>query len=200
MKGRVYERAHGQIFTVIIKKISLCRYLLTIFLIVRKPILKKGKSPRSSAKKRGVRPSPSPRKSKLETSKRALFQSPPNDRAGPSNRVATQIPSNPQRIKRALFSATKTKDSTVASSTVKDLKKVISVEESRKRKSEDDLEGPRCKWAKSLSFDCSHSLESNSADSWMSERYSTGSFNIKNDGPPKQTRCELSETHRKVRF
>ncbi|CAK9807139.1 hypothetical protein ANTPLA_LOCUS5180 [Anthophora plagiata] len=77
-----------------------------VVLNIKKPTVKKGKSPRrksprgksprgksprgtprSSTKKRIARrlilDGPSPLKSKIETSKRALFQSPPPDRAGP---------------------------------------------------------------------------------------------------------------------
>ena len=79
----------------------------------------RGKTPRSSAKKRQRRllfEGPSPRKTKIETSKRALFQSPPADRPGPSRAVVTATVTsnnnnnNPQRIKRALFSTTPKKN------------------------------------------------------------------------------------------
>lgn len=68
------------------------------------------KTPRSSAKKRLLLrrlqlDGPSPRKTKIETSKRALFQSPPNERPGPSRPVgtATVTNNNTQKFKRALF-------------------------------------------------------------------------------------------------
>ncbi|XP_011310918.1 uncharacterized protein mi isoform X2 [Fopius arisanus] len=145
-----------------------------LMLNLKKPGLKKGKSPRGksprgksprgSAKKKLARKlmmeGPSPRKVKLETSKRALFQSPPNDRAGPSF-VSNNQSSNPQRIKRALFPTPKKKDELATGG---DDRKG---EESKKRKSDEDLEGPKNKWARNLSFDCSH--VENSRDSQISE-------------------------------
>ncbi|KAG7200280.1 hypothetical protein KM043_017747 [Ampulex compressa] len=94
-----------------------------LMLNIKKPISRKGKSPRgksprgksprSSTKKKVVRRLAlgglSPLKSKLETSKRALFQSPPSDRAGPSKLFATSH-TNPQRIKRALFPTPRKKE------------------------------------------------------------------------------------------
>ncbi|XP_015114619.1 uncharacterized protein LOC107039497 [Diachasma alloeum] len=126
----------------------------------------RGKSPRGSAKKRLARKllmeGPSPRKVKLETSKRALFQSPPTDRAGPSV-VSNHQSSNPQRIKRALFPTPKKKEEVVAGG--EDRKG----EETKKRKSEEDLEGPKSKWARSLSFDCSHVENSRDSQTQISE-------------------------------
>ncbi|XP_043285170.1 uncharacterized protein mi [Venturia canescens] len=162
----------------------------------------RGKSPRGSGKKRtGLsRISPSPRKTKLETSKRALFQSPPGDRAGPSNRTSSLVnASSQQRIKRALFPISKSKIDISAPPTLhaSDIKRALNFEDSKKRKNEEELEGPRFKWAKSLSFDCTHITESNSSDSWMSERHSTGNFHMKSESSFQQVKSELSEAHRK---
>lgn len=184
------------------------------FHFFRKPTIRKGKSPRGksprgksprgSGKKRAAlsRISPSPRKSKLETSKRALFQSPPGDRAGPSNRSSTLLvnTNSQQRIKRALFPNSKTKIEITAPSTLNpsDIKRALNFDDSKKRKNEDELEGPRFKWAKSLSFDCTHVTESNSSDSWTSDRHSTGNFHMKSETSFQQVKSELSETHRKV--
>ncbi|XP_076238693.1 cyclin E-interacting protein minus [Calliopsis andreniformis] len=172
-----------------------------LVLNIKKPTVKKGKSPRgksprgksprgtprSSTKKRVARrlvlDGSSPLKSKIETSKRALFQSPP-DRAGPSKLLTTGT--DLQNIKRALFTQ-KTKESDS-----EDAQKVT-VEESRKRKSEEELEGPRYKWAKSLSFDCSHELHNNTVAMW--DRHS--SSNIIEKGKVPEGRNELSDAHRK---
>lgn len=73
------------------------------------------KTPRSSAKKRIIRrlqlEGSSPRKTKINMSKRALFQSPPCDKPGPSRQIVANVTmsqpnpinNNPQKIKRALF-------------------------------------------------------------------------------------------------
>ncbi|XP_017876218.1 uncharacterized protein LOC108622686 [Ceratina calcarata] len=177
-----------------------------VVLNIKKPVVKKGKSPRaksprgksprgksprgtpkSSTKKKVARrlvlDGPSPLKSKIETSKRALFQSPPAERAGPSKLFTGG--SNPQSIKRALFTQnTKENDSEAVQK--------ISNDDSKKRKNEEDLEGPRCKWAKSLSFDCSHELH-NKTISW--DRHS--SSNIIEKTKLTEKRCELSDAHRK---
>ncbi|XP_076763366.1 cyclin E-interacting protein minus [Xylocopa sonorina] len=174
-----------------------------LVLNIKKPTVKKGKSPRgksprgksprgtpkSSTKKKVARrlilDGPSPLKTKIETSKRALFQSPPPDRAGPSKSLTTG--SNPQSIKRALFTQnTKENDS---ESTQK-----LNIDESRKRKSEEELEGPRCKWAKSLSFDCSHELH-NTVNTW--DRHSSSNVIEKSKSSLNEGRCELSDAHRK---
>lgn len=177
-----------------------------VVLNIKKPTVKKGKSPRgksprgksprgksprgtpkSSTKKKVARrlvlDGPSPLKSKIEMSKRALFQSPPTDRAGPSKLFSGS--SNPQNIKRALFTqSTKENDAEAIQK--------IGNEESKKRKNEEDLEGPRCKWAKSLSFDCAHELH-NKTPSW--DRHS--SSNIIEKIKPTERKCELSDAHRK---
>lgn len=172
----------------------------------RKPTIKKGKSPRgksprgksprrtpkSSTKKRVARrlvlDGPSPLKAKIETSKRALFQSSPPDRAGPSKTLISG--SNPQSIKRALFIQNSKENE------FEDISKVS--EETRKRKSEEELEGPRFKWAKSLSFDCPHEVHNNSAPSW--ERYSSSNIIEKSKPSVPEGRNELSDIHRKVRI
>ncbi|KAJ8684406.1 hypothetical protein QAD02_020198 [Eretmocerus hayati] len=149
------------------------------------------RTPRSSAKKRQLRKllfdGTSPRKTKIETSKRALFQSPPNDKPGPSRVVVSSsvINNNPQKIKRALFPTPKKKegnDSKLPS---------LSYPESRKRKNEDDLENPKHKWAKSLSFDCPRNLDRSSSNSFNPMRYSTGSISS------RDSRNELYEIHQK---
>ena len=134
---------------------------------------------------------PTPRKSKLETSKRALFQSPPTDKAGPSKLLPSSA-ANPQRIKKALFPTPK-KEETEAI-------KTLNFGETRKRKSEDELEGPRFKWAKSLSFDCARDLDSNSTNSWGQQRHSTGSILSRNGNLHSYGKCELSDIHRKVKY
>ncbi|XP_063977630.1 uncharacterized protein Mi [Diachasmimorpha longicaudata] len=147
-----------------------------LVLNVKKPGMKKGKSPRGksprgksprgSAKKRLARKllmeGPSPRKAKLETSKRALFQSPPTDRAGPSV-ISNYQPSNPQRIKRALFPTPKKKDDVIVGG--EDRKG----EETKKRKNDEELEGPKSKWARSMSFDYSHVDNSKDSHTQISE-------------------------------
>lgn len=174
-----------------------------LVLNIKKPTIKKGKSPRgksprgksprgtprSSTKKKVARrlilDGSNPLKSKIETSKRALFQSPPpSDLPGPSKLLAND--SNSIRIKRALFTQN-TKES--------DSDKNQNTEESRKRKNEEELEGPRCKWAKSLSFDCSHELHNNTVSSW--DRHSSSSIIERNKSSLHEGKCELSETHRK---
>lgn len=179
-----------------------------LVLNIRKPLLKKGKSPRSkgksprgksprgksprsSAKKRAMRrlsmDGPTPRKSKLETSKRALFQSPPNDKAGPSMSGL-----NPQRIKKALF-PTPTKKGDESDT----MKAALNLGDARKRKSDEELENPRFKWAKSLSFDCTRDLDSRSANTWNQQRHSTGNIISKNENLQSYGKCELSTIHRK---
>ncbi|XP_053973045.1 uncharacterized protein LOC128873466 [Hylaeus volcanicus] len=185
-------------------------------LSIKKPIIKKGKSPRgksprgksprgksprgksprcksprgtprSSTKKRVARrlclDGPSPLKAKIDTSKRALFQSPP-DRAGPSKLFTSG--SNPQSIKRALFTQVSKEN---------DYEVIHKVEESRKRKNEEELEGPRFKWPKSLSFDCSHELHNNVVSTW--DRHSSSNIITKNKQSLAEGRNELSDTHRK---
>ncbi|OAD58506.1 hypothetical protein WN48_11238 [Eufriesea mexicana] len=148
------------------------------------------RTPRSSTKKKVARrlilDGPSPLKSKIETPKRALFQSPPPDRAGPSKLLTSR--SNPQSIKRALFTQNIKENNSEGS-------QKIAIEESKKRKSEEELEGPRCKWAKSLSFDCSHELHNNTMSSW--DRHSSSNIIEKNKPSLNEGRCELSDTHRK---
>lgn len=122
-------------------------------------------------------------------SKRALFQSPPPERAGPSKLLTTG--SNPQSIKRALFTQnTKENDSEKS-------QKAAIEPESRKRKSEEELEGPQCKWIKSLSFDGSHELHNTTMPSW--ERHSSSDI-IEKGKSLNEGKCELSDTHRKVCF
>ncbi|XP_024868449.1 uncharacterized protein LOC112452458 [Temnothorax curvispinosus] len=151
----------------------------------------RGKSPRSSAKKKVVRrlmlDESSPYKSKLETSKRALFQSPPSDHPGPSNVFGTNN-TDPQKIKRVLFTTPKKNES-------EDAKRTSLREESRKRKCEEELQGPRLKWAKSLSFDCTHELKNTSKVIW--DRHSSSSILSKNETSFSQGKNELSNTHKK---
>lgn len=148
-------------------------------------------TPRSSTRKRVARrlvlDGPSPLKSKIETSKRALFQSPPSDRAGPSKLLATG--SDVQNIKRALFTQ-KPKENDAEGV------EKVTVEESRKRKNEEELEGPRFKWAKSLSFDCPHEFHNNTIASW--DKHSSSNIIEKNKMFIAEGRNELSDTHRKV--
>lgn len=99
--------------------------------------------------------------------------------------------SNPQSIKRALFTQN-TKENDFERS-----QKVAIEPESRKRKNEEELEGPKCKWIKSLSFDCSHELRNNTISSW--ERHSSSNIIEKSKGSINEGKCELSDTHRKVR-
>lgn len=152
----------------------------------------RGKSPRSSAKKKAVRrlmlDGPSPCKSKLEISKRALFQSPPTDHAGPSKLGTNNLDS--QKIKRVLFSTPRKDESEQHA-----LKQIPLREESRKRKCEEELQGPRLKWAKSLSFDCTHELKNISKVTW--DRHSSSNILPKNDTSLNQGRNELSDSHRK---
>ncbi|XP_076683062.1 cyclin E-interacting protein minus [Andrena cerasifolii] len=175
-----------------------------LVLNIKKPTVKKGKSPRgksprgksprgtprSSTKKRVSRrlvlDTASPLKSKVETSKRALFQSPPSDRAGPSKLLETG--SSLQTIKRVLF-AQKAKEND------SECVQKVSAEESRKRKSEEELEGPRYKWAKSLSFDCPHELHNNTLTPW--DRHSSSNIIEKNKPQLTEGRNELSDVHRK---
>lgn len=136
---------------------------------------------------------PTPRKSKLETSKRALFQSPPtnNDKAGPSISGL-----NPQRIKKALFPTPTKKDNEDGET----MKNVNNLCDSRKRKNDDELENPRFKWAKSLSFDCTRDLDSRSStNTWNQQRHSTGNIVSKNENLQNYVKSELSTIHRKVR-
>ncbi|KMQ96217.1 hypothetical protein RF55_3515 [Lasius niger] len=152
----------------------------------------RGKSPRSSAKKKAVRrlllDGPSPCKTKLEISKRALFQSPPSDHAGPSKLITNNLDS--QKIKRVLFSTPRKDESEQHT-----LKQASLREESRKRKCEEELQGPRLKWAKSLSFDCTHELKNTSKVIW--DRHSSSNILPKNDTSFNQGRNELSDSHRK---
>ncbi|KZC11681.1 PREDICTED: uncharacterized protein LOC107189793 [Dufourea novaeangliae] len=173
-----------------------------LVLNIKKPTVKKGKSPRgksprcksprgtprSSTKKKVARrlalDGPSPLKVKIETSKRALFQSPPADRAGPSKLLSTGA--NAQSIKRALFtSGSKENDSDA----------MEKIEGSRKRKSEEELEGPRYKWPKSLSFDCTRELVNNTVSPW--DRHSSSNIIEKNKTSLIERRTELSDAHRK---
>ncbi|KAK0096144.1 hypothetical protein PV326_006289, partial [Microctonus aethiopoides] len=163
-----------------------------IVLNVRKPIVKKGKSPRGksprgSAKKRLARrlsmEGPSPHKLKIDTSKRALFQSPPNERASTSNPRQIMPLNNPQRIKRALFPTTQNNEDSTSD------------ELTKKRRNDEDLEQPKLKWAKSYTFDCSYNLE-NSRDSWTS-RYSSGNKLTKSESFSKPIKHELTEINRK---
>lgn len=153
----------------------------------------RGKSPRNSALKRATRrltlDGPSPRKSKVETSKRALFQSPPTDRAGPSKLLGAGS-ADTLKIKRVLFPTTQ-KMETESNDAEQTLLK-----ESRKRKCDEELQGPRIKWAKSLSFDCTHELETSSKVMW--DRHSSSNILLKNDTSFNQERSELSDVHRKV--
>lgn len=150
----------------------------------------RGKSPRSSAKKKVVRrlilDDSSPCRSKLETSKRALFQSPPSDHPGPSKLLGTNN-TDTQKIKRVLFSPPK-KES-------EDAKQTSSREESRKRKCEEETQGSRLKWAKSLSFDCTHELKNTSKITW--DRHSSSNILSKNETSFNQGKNELSNTHKK---
>ncbi|EZA58297.1 hypothetical protein DMN91_005999 [Ooceraea biroi] len=153
----------------------------------------RGKSPRSSTKKKAARrlimDGSSPRKSKLETSKRALFQSPPTD-AGPSKLLSSATGNkDTQKIKRVLFSTPRKE------SELEDARPTSLREESRKRKCEEELEGPRLKWPKSLSFDCTHELQNTSRTAW--DRHSSSSILSKNETSFGQGRNELSDTHRK---
>ncbi|XP_011632742.1 uncharacterized protein LOC105424291 isoform X1 [Pogonomyrmex barbatus] len=151
----------------------------------------RGKSPRSSAKKKVVRrlmlDESSPCKSKLETSKRALFQSPPSNHAGPSKLLGTNS-TDTQKIKRVLFSTPKKNE-------FENMKQTLLKEESRKRKCEEELQGPRLKWVKSLSFDCTHELKNTSKIAW--DRFSSSSILSKNDTSFNQGKTELSDTHKK---
>lgn len=131
----------------------------------------------------------SPRKSKLETSKRALFQSPPADHAGPSKLLSTDNVDT-LKIKRVLFPMTQKKE-TESDDTEQTLSR-----ESRKRKCNEELQGPRTKWAKSLSFDCTHELENSSKVTW--ERHSSSNILLKNETSFNQEKNELSDVHRKV--
>lgn len=165
---------------------------------IKKPMHKKGKSPRgksprSSTKKKAVRrlilDNSSPRKSKLETSRRALFQSPPTD-AGPSRLLGSSHVDS-QKIKRVLFPTSKRKEGES-----EDAKPTALREDCRKRKCEEELEGPRLKWPKSLSFDCPHELQNTSRITW--DRHSSSSILSKNETSFNQKRTsELSDTHRK---
>ncbi|XP_020285991.1 uncharacterized protein LOC109855797 isoform X2 [Pseudomyrmex gracilis] len=118
---------------------------------------------------------------------------PPTDRAGPSKLLhASSV--DTQKIKRVLFS-TLNKNETK----LEDNKPIISREESRKRKYEDELQGPRVKWPKSLSFDCAHELENTSKIGW--ERHSSSNLLMKTtDTSFNQGKNELSDTHRKKLF
>ncbi|KAH0548427.1 uncharacterized protein LOC123274526 [Cotesia glomerata] len=172
-----------------------------IVLNVKKPIIKKGKSPRgksprgksprSSAKKRLSRrlilDGQSPRKTKLETSKRALFQSPTHDRAGPSGKSAPLSMNNPQKIKRALFPTAQKKETVTSNAE----------EMTKKRKSDEELEGPRVKWPKSLSFDCTYNNLDSSRESWSSDRYLTGNVHLKNESLSQPAKVGLSDNNRK---
>ncbi|XP_066601124.1 uncharacterized protein mi isoform X2 [Prorops nasuta] len=179
-----------------------------LYMNVRLPLLKKGKSPRGksprgksprgksprgSAKKRAVRrltlEGPSPRKTKLETSKRALFQSPPTERPGPS-KILTGNGATSHTIKRALFPTPKKRDNDAIDS-------LKNIEETRKRKPEEELEGHRYKWAKSLSFDCTHEFKKKSMISFTHEKHSATQIISKTETSFSQGKTELSDTHRK---
>lgn len=201
-----------------IKKKNRKKLINFVFLKLRKPICKKGKSPkgksprgksprgksprgksprgkspRNSALKRVTRrltlDGSSPRKSKLETSKRALFQSPPADHAGPS-KLLNANNADTLKIKRVLFPTTQKKE------TESDDAEQTFLRESRKRKCDEELQGPRIKWAKSLSFDCTHELENSSKVIW--DRHSSSNILLKNEMSFNQERNELSDVHRKV--
>ncbi|XP_014207780.1 uncharacterized protein LOC106638909 [Copidosoma floridanum] len=187
-----------------------------LMLNVKKGPMRKGKSPRGKSPRNGKSPrkktprssakkwmrrlqleGPSPRKAKIETSKRALFQSPPVDKAGPSREVVatattTQFngANNPRKIKRALFQRTPKKNE-AGNNDVESL----SFPELKKRKSEEELERTRYKWAKSLSFDTPRNSE-NSASNVNPLRHSTSSVTSKY-GSSNSGKCELSEAHRK---
>lgn len=152
----------------------------------------RGKSPRSSVKKKVVRrlmlDESSPCKSKLETSKRALFQSPPSDHAGPSKLLSTNN-TDSQKIKRVLFLTPKKNES-------EDAKQTSSREESRKRKYEEELQGPQLKWAKSLSSDCVHELKNTTKVTW--DRHSSSSVLSKSETSVSQGKNELSDINKKV--
>lgn len=153
----------------------------------------RGKSPRNSALKRVTRrltlDGASPRKSKLETSKRALFQSPPADNAGPSKLLGAGS-ADTLKIKRVLFPVTQKKEAE------SDDAEQTLLRESKKRKCDEELQGPRIKWAKSLSFDCTHELDNSSKITW--DRHSSSNILLKNDTSFSQERNELSDVHRKV--
>ncbi|XP_014611243.1 PREDICTED: uncharacterized protein LOC106790680 isoform X1 [Polistes canadensis] len=155
----------------------------------------RGKSPRGSAKKKVVRrltlENTSPLKTKLDTSRRVLFQSPTLDKPGPS-KLFNCSNANPHTIKRALFPTPKKKEDVLIEGV-----KTITVEESRKRKSEEELQGPRFKWAKSLSFDCPYELQNSSLRSWDRERHSSGNVLTQHEIPVAAGKGELSDTHRK---
>lgn len=161
----------------------------------------RGKSPRSSTKKKVARRltldgHTSPAKTALETStKRALFQSPTSSdhchvphyhRAGPSKLFVGG--STPQNIKRALFSVREDESAGSMPTVVES--------ESRKRKNEEELEPPRIKWAKSLSFDCTGELHSSHSlsGSWDVDRHASTAILERSKFQGKQ---ELSDTHRK---
>ncbi|XP_078045903.1 cyclin E-interacting protein minus [Augochlora pura] len=173
-----------------------------LVLNIKKPTIKKGKSPRgksprgksprgtpkSSTKKKVARrlvlDEPSSLKARVETSKRALFQSPPSDRAGPSKLFSNGA--NAQSIKRVLFSS---------GSKENNVEVIHKIEESRKRKNEEELEGSRFKRPKSLSFDCSHEIHNNSTVTW--ERHSTSNLIEKTKASSNDGKSELSDAHRK---
>ncbi|XP_058797580.1 uncharacterized protein LOC131667860 [Phymastichus coffea] len=145
-------------------------------------------TPRSSTKKRQIR-NGTPRK-RVEFPKRALFQSPPTDKPGPSrlSTPTTVTSNNPSKIKKALFPTPKKNEAADSSQS-------LSYPDSRKRKSDEELENPRLKWPKSLSFDCTQNLES-SSNKWNSTRLPMGTV-LSKDGTPNYGKSELSETHRK---
>ncbi|KAK2576777.1 hypothetical protein KPH14_005421 [Odynerus spinipes] len=156
-----------------------------LVLNIKKPISRKGKSPRGKSPR-----FKSPRgKSPRGSAKKRV--SPPLDKAGPS-KVFNCSNSNPQTIKRALFPTPKKKEDASM-----EVVKKLGTEESRKRKNEEELEGPRFKWAKSLSFDCPHELQNNTLCSWDRERHSSGNVLSQHEITFTQGKCELSDTHRK---
>lgn len=118
-----------------------------------------------------------------------MFQSPPSDHPGPSKLLGTNN-TDTQKIKRVLFSPPK-KES-------EDAKQTSSREESRKRKCEEETQGSRLKWAKSLSFDCTHELKNTSKITW--DRHSSSNILSKNETSFNQGKNELSNTHKKVRI
>lgn len=133
----------------------------------------------------------SPCKSKLETSKRALFQSPPllDGHAGPS-KLLNISNADTLKIKRILFPASQRKE--IESENIKQ----TLLEQNRKRKREEELQGLRVQLTKSLSFDCTHELTNTPKVSW--DRYSSGSILLKNDTPFNRGRNDFSDKHRKV--
>lgn len=139
----------------------------------------RGKTPRSSAKKRAIRKlmmdTKSPQKTQSEFPKRALFQSPPSAKAGPSH-----VPKeSSQPFKRALFSSEE------------------SNQESKKRKNDEPLDGPRLKWARSMTYDCP---KTDSEPARKFERSATDPNLTKSKPADGNGLMSLSTEHRKVYF